>query len=200
MYTQCYFFFVVAKYWTQNLTDRNHCGSETSQFETVKVHKCRFIASSSKAKTREVIVQGEREKCACREWEREGERRKKHEKKTRRKETKMSGLYNEGGGEAPPLAGKFRVEGRVCQPCSVAGRDWGMLGELGGQVPFGWKGISAASLGLKPNTHLGRCCTTKLKHCITHKPSYTSLPPQALLICLREKHWKSFLDLWDSQC
>lgn len=33
-----------------------------------------------------------------------------------------------------PWAGKFRVRGWVCQPYPVTGRDWGMLGEPGGQL------------------------------------------------------------------
>ena len=36
-------------------------------------------------------------------------------------------------GQLRPWAGEFRVEGRVCQPYPVTGRDLGMLGEPGGQ-------------------------------------------------------------------
>jgi hypothetical protein len=47
--------------------------------------------------------------------------------------TKMPGLYI---GEQPSLWDReFRVEGWVCQPRpAIAGRDWGIQGEPGGQV------------------------------------------------------------------
>jgi hypothetical protein len=51
----------------------------------------------------------------------------------------MSGLYREEPlreGQRSPWAGEFGVEGGVCQPYSVASRDWGMLREPGGQVCF----------------------------------------------------------------
>lgn len=51
--------------------------------------------------------------------------------------TKMAELYREGQlGESSPTPGleEVRVGSTVCQPHPVTGRDWGVLGEPGGQV------------------------------------------------------------------
>ena len=48
------------------------------------------------------------------------------EAKDTRAVTKMSGLYREeplGEGQPSPWAGKFRLEGSMCQPYPVTGRD-----------------------------------------------------------------------------
>jgi hypothetical protein len=65
--------------------------------------------------------------CAEEETEKWGPRREsRHGGGGWKREQKMSGLHREeppGEGKPSSLAGKFRIEDRICQPYPVAGRD-----------------------------------------------------------------------------
>lgn len=74
--------------------------------------------------------------CKERREEREDPGAKRPGDQKRAGVAKLVGLYGEeqlGKGQPNPWAGEFRVGGWVSQEDTSIGRDWGMLGEPGGQ-------------------------------------------------------------------